>query len=82
MTRHYAIKTDGVGSVLVKSKFKWSVFLASTVFQPTGMLVLCPRRLYLQSKLLTFFNYLAEIETSNKSKIFIYLTTLDSLACR
>ena len=31
MARYRAIKIDGVGSVLVKSKFRWSVFLASTV---------------------------------------------------
>ena len=26
MARHCAIKTDGVGSVFVKSKFRWPVF--------------------------------------------------------
>ena len=26
MTRHCAIKTEGVGSVLVKLKFRWLVF--------------------------------------------------------
>ena len=31
MARHCAIKTDGVASVLLKSKFKWPVILASTV---------------------------------------------------
>ena len=32
MDRYYAIKTDGVGSVFVKSKFRRPVFLASSVY--------------------------------------------------
>ena len=31
MARYCVIKIDGVGSILEKSKFRWSVFLASTV---------------------------------------------------
>ena len=31
MARYCAIKTDGVGSVLVKSEFRWPVLLASSI---------------------------------------------------
>ena len=39
MVRYCAIKTDGVGSVLVKSKFRWPVFLGQHCKMATAFLL-------------------------------------------